>query len=124
SSRRHALAEGLLDLRPRRGAGFVVGELHADARCAVALDAVGRDPYDLALYGDALRIIEQRQKHEDFLAKQVLAIGRDEYPASLEKRHVRGVKRRLLADVERKYPRPRDRRGAVEAIVLSCHLRR
>ncbi len=84
------LAEHPFDA-PRRRAGLVRGELHADALRSVALHAFGRDPDHLALHGDALRIIHQRQQHEDFLAELVGSIGRNEDAAALEKRHVRGV---------------------------------
>src|SRR5579862_1454879 len=65
--RREMLAEEPLDRRLRRGARFVERELHADALRAIPLAAVGCDPDDLALHGDSIRIVHQRQQHEHFL---------------------------------------------------------
>ena len=109
AGRRQRLAQDLLDGRPRGGAGLVLRELDADALRAVALHAFGRDPDDLALHGDPVGIVHQRQQHEHFLAERVLPRRRDEDAAALEERHVRGVQRRPLADVERQHAGARAR---------------
>ena len=83
AARSEHLAQELLDRRPRRGAGLVLRELDADALRAVALHAFGRDPDDLALHGDPVRVVHQRQQHEHFLAEPVFARRRDEDAAAL-----------------------------------------
>src|ERR1700730_16384772 len=95
--------EDLFDGSPSRGTRFVARELDADALRTVALDALWRHPYHLALNCDSLRVIHQRQQHEYFLAELVAAIGWNENTAALQERHVRGVQRGLFPNVERKH---------------------
>src|SRR3984893_19581240 len=70
--------EDLFDGSPSRGAGIVRRELNADALRAVALNALGRHPHNLALNRDSLRIVHQTQQHEYFLAELVDATGGNE----------------------------------------------
>src|SRR5581483_8678280 len=95
------LAQHLLDRGARGSAGLVLRELDTDALGAVPLHAFGRDPDDLALHGDAVRVVHEREQHEHVLADLVLARGGNEDPAALEEWHVSGVERGLFADVER-----------------------
>ena len=65
-------------------------------------------------------IVHQRQQHEHFLAERVLARRGNEDAAALQERHVRGVQRRLLADVERQHAGARHGWRPVRREVVSC----
>src|SRR4029453_2698772 len=86
-------------------AGVVLRELDTDPLRAIALDAFRRDPYDLALDRDPVRIVHQGQQHEDFLADLVLTRGGNENATALEKGHIRSVQGGFLANVERQHAR-------------------
>src|SRR6476661_3601312 len=99
--RAEMLAEDSLDRRLRGSAGLVERELDADALRAVALPAVGCDPYDLPLHGDPVGVVHQRQQHEHLFAERIGARRGYEDAATFEKRHVGRVERSFFADVKR-----------------------
>ncbi len=81
-----------------RVALILLAELHADARGALALRSLRRDPDDAAGDGDLLFLAHHVQEHEDFVAELVARVGRDEEAAVLDERHVREVQRALVLD--------------------------